>query len=111
VANLKKTFGRRLRELRDSKGLTQEELGRQVGIDYKHLGAIERGIKAPSFEVVDRLAKALRVDHYRLFLPADSQVGDVESELRTVIADLGAKQRARIQKFFQEVLRLMRRLD
>jgi putative transcriptional regulator len=111
VANLKKTFGQRLRELRDAKGLTQEELGRQVGIDYKHLGAIERGIKAPSFEVVDRLARALRVEHYKLFLPVNTSSHDIESDLQAVIADLGTERRTRIQRFFQEALRLMRRLD
>ena len=111
MANLNKTFGHRLRALRDAKGLTQEELSRQVGIDYKHLGAVERGIKAPSFALIDKLARALKVEHYKLFLPVDAHEVDVEAELEAAMVGLRAERRARIQRFFQDVLRFIRRLD
>lgn len=67
-------FGRRVRELRLSSGLTQEQLAKAAGLDAKHIGVIERGKKASSFGAVARLAKALHVDIHELFVP-DGQSG------------------------------------
>jgi len=41
---------------------------------------IERGIKAPSFDAIDRLAHALEVEPYELFLPSPEP--GVDAELR-----------------------------
>ncbi|MGB7160778.1 MAG: helix-turn-helix transcriptional regulator [Tepidisphaeraceae bacterium] len=65
---LQKRFGRRVRELREARGWTQEQLGRAARLDPKHIGVIERGQKASSFEAVTMLAGALRVDEHELFL-------------------------------------------
>lgn len=111
VAELKAIFGQRLKAIRTSRGLTQEQLGREVGVDYKHLGAIERGVKAPSFDVAEKLAKVLKVEPYQLFLPSPEAESHIEDDLQAVMKELGRARRARIQSFFREVLRLMRRLD
>ena len=66
---LANVFGRRLRLLRKANNLTQEQLGKKADIDYKHIGAIERGVKTPSFEAIERIAKVLKVNYYELFLP------------------------------------------
>ncbi len=58
-------FGRRLRLLRKANNLTQEQLGKKANIDYKHIGAIERGVKTPSFEAIERIAKAILYQMYR----------------------------------------------
>ena len=110
VANLKTNFGDRLKSLRKAHGLTQEELGRAVGVDYKHIGAIERGIRAPSFDVIERIAKALKVQPHQLFLPASDKGTDVEEDIRVVVKGLKETQRAAVQQFFTEVLRTMKRL-
>ena len=60
-------MGKRIRELRRQKGLTQEELGERAGISYKYLGSIERGQENPSFKHLVRLAKALSVSMDELF--------------------------------------------
>jgi len=110
VADLKHNFGERLHQLRKGKGLTQEALGRATGIDYKHLGAIERGIKAPSFEAVERIAKALNVEPYLMFLPVPRKDSDLQADLRAISQELTAQHRARLRRFFQEVLRTMKTL-
>jgi len=53
-------LGKRRRELRKKKGLTQEEL-------YKYLGSIERGLENPSFRHLSRIARALGVELSELF--------------------------------------------
>ena len=52
-------FGTRLRELRESAGLTQKELGERVGMAYQNVARLERGDSNPSWERVVELAAAL----------------------------------------------------
>ncbi len=66
----KTTFGRRLRLIRKGEGITLEELGRLASLGYKHIADIERGEKAPSFEAIDKLVKALKIPLHEFFLPA-----------------------------------------
>jgi transcriptional regulator with XRE-family HTH domain len=52
-------FGGRVRWLRKSKGMTLEALASAAKVGYKHVAEIERGVKVPSFEMIERLAAAL----------------------------------------------------
>ena len=53
-------FGRRLRELRNKKGLTQEELGRAAGLTSVYISNLENGFAVPSLTTILQLAGALR---------------------------------------------------
>ncbi len=55
-------FGRRLRELRLGRQLTQEALAEAAGITSTYTSDIERGKRAPSLTIILRLAQALDVD-------------------------------------------------
>ncbi len=79
-------LGRRIRALRKSKNLTQEQLGGKAGINYKHLGAIERGDENPSLSVLDRIAEALGVEIQELFRFQHEETDP--AKLRKMIADL-----------------------
>jgi transcriptional regulator with XRE-family HTH domain len=68
MEDAKTTFGRRLRLIRKSRGMTLEQLGKAASIGYKHIADIERGEKVPSFEAIERFAKALKAAPYELFL-------------------------------------------
>jgi transcriptional regulator with XRE-family HTH domain len=55
------TFGTKLKALRETAGLTQEQLARRTGL---HLGAVfklEQGRRSPTWETVQLLAAALGV--------------------------------------------------
>ena len=58
-----------LKRLRKAKGLSQEELAHQVGIDRTYVSALERRVYAASIDLVDRLARALQVDPQDLLTP------------------------------------------
>jgi transcriptional regulator with XRE-family HTH domain len=58
-----------LKRLRKAKGLSQEELAHQVGIDRTYVSALERRVYAASIDLVERLAKALQVDTQTLMSP------------------------------------------
>lgn len=54
-------FGRRIREMRRTLRMTQEELAEQVGISASFLGHIERGTRVASLETLIGLCNALCV--------------------------------------------------
>lgn len=60
-------FGRRVRELRHARGLSQEELAHRAGMHYTYLGGIERGERNPALLNIGRLARALGVSPSELF--------------------------------------------
>lgn len=56
------TFGERLREWRDRRKLTQDQLARRIGVHRMTIAKLEAGQRAaPSAETLRDLAKALRV--------------------------------------------------
>ena len=56
---LKAAFGASLRELRESLGLSQEQLGFDSEVHRTYISEIERGLKNPSIETLQKLAEAL----------------------------------------------------
>jgi len=59
---LRQVVARNLRILREQKGLSQEALAHQAGIDRNYVGQIEREEKSPTIDMIEKLATALSVD-------------------------------------------------
>lgn len=57
-----------LRRLRVKRGMSQEALAVDAGVDRSYVGRIERGVENPTVETLDRLAKALEVPASELLL-------------------------------------------
>lgn len=55
-------FGNRVRELREKKGLSQEGLALESGLDRSYVGGVERGERNISLENIEKLARALGVN-------------------------------------------------
>jgi transcriptional regulator with XRE-family HTH domain len=60
-------IGSKIRQYRKKMGLTQEELAFNSGINMSFLGDIERGIKKPSIDTLEKLLKALGVTFQKFF--------------------------------------------
>lgn len=56
-----KKFGQNLKEVRNSKGLSQEKLASLAGLHRTYISDIERGNKNISLQNIERLSKALRI--------------------------------------------------
>lgn len=67
MSSLRVEFGRRLRQIRLEKGLTQEELGQLTNLTAVHISNLERGVSAPSFDSLEMIAEALDVPVCDLF--------------------------------------------
>jgi transcriptional regulator with XRE-family HTH domain len=104
-------FGRRVKELRVAKRLTQEQLGQKCGVDYKYLGEIERGVKAASFGTIEKLAHGLNVDYYELFLPSARMTASVQKDIDEMLADAKRVDGTKIEGFLRGLRSLLRELD
>ncbi len=60
-------LGRRVRELRLSKKMTQEDLGFIVGNSGKQIGRIERGENNVTTSMIYQISKALEIPMHELF--------------------------------------------
>jgi len=54
-------FAMKLKKLRESRGFTQEELAKKVGISRAYLARLEMGRHDPHLSRLRKLAKALKV--------------------------------------------------
>ena len=66
-ANIKKLLGRRIKELRTRKRMTQEELAERVGIGDRNLSKIECGNNFITAETLSNILSALDVEAVELF--------------------------------------------
>lgn len=54
-------FGRRLREIRKERGLTQEALAESADLSGNYISDLELGRKVPSLTILVRLSQALEI--------------------------------------------------
>ena len=54
-------LGKNLKKVRQRFGLTQADVAKRAGIHINYYARIERGEENPSFEVLERIAKASKV--------------------------------------------------
>ncbi|MFS0728315.1 helix-turn-helix domain-containing protein [Paenibacillus sp. 1P07SE] len=61
MANLAELIGARIRELRKTQGLTQEQLGERAQLQSSYIGGVERGDRNISIETLEKLIHALEI--------------------------------------------------
>lgn len=67
MAELKNSFGKRLKQLRKERGITQEKLADMTGLSVESISNIERGVFGPKFDNLEKIAAALNMDVKILF--------------------------------------------
>ncbi|MGL4176701.1 MAG: helix-turn-helix domain-containing protein [Dermatophilaceae bacterium] len=101
--DLGSTLGEYLREQRTAARLSLRQLSELAGVSNPYLSQIERGLKRPSAEILQQLAKGLEVSAETLYVKAgilDGEVagpdGDALDVRRAITADrrLTARQRS-----------------
>lgn len=80
--DISKQVGRRIRELRKARGLSQEALGERSGHHFSYVGQVERGEKNVSLFNLQKIAEALDVAIHQLFIFSVDSENFVESEER-----------------------------
>ena len=54
-------LGKKIQKLRKAAGSTQEDFAERINISRTHMGHIEQGRKKPSLELLEKIAKHLKV--------------------------------------------------
>jgi len=99
MGELRKEFGRRIRQIRKARDWTQEEFGAIAGLDYKYLGAIERGEKNLTIDNIEKIAKGFGIDTCQLFLFSLKDAMPEEEITEEKIQDLLDKCDDKVKKF------------
>jgi transcriptional regulator with XRE-family HTH domain len=60
-------IGNRLKELRESKELSQGDVEKRTGLLRCYISRVENGHTVPSVETLEKMARALELPMYRLF--------------------------------------------
>jgi transcriptional regulator with XRE-family HTH domain len=60
-AKLTKTICKRIKKYRYDIGMTQEDLAEKVGVSRVYIGYVEQGRNTPSLEILEKIAKSLKV--------------------------------------------------
>ena len=87
-------FGLRLMALRDARGMSQEQLARQVGVSKGTISRYEGNVQVPLLSVATKLALALGTS-------LDTLVG-LESSITVRLPDLPEKKREILMEFLHE---------
>ena len=100
-----KAFGKRLAELRNARGLTQAELGEQIGVNQTAVASYEIGRRRIPLSQVGPLAKALGVSLPELIESGSESNGKPgpTPKLQRQIEQVGQLPRAK-QKFVSDML-------
>ena len=59
---IQEKFGKKVKELRNEMGISQEELAYRAGLHRTYIGMIERGEKNITIKNIEKLAIALNVE-------------------------------------------------
>ncbi len=65
--DIRKIFGKRVRELRAAAGYSQEGFAHECGLDRTYIGGVERGERNVSLVNIERISIALDIKIYSLF--------------------------------------------
>lgn len=92
--NLQKKLGARIKELRKGRGLTQEALAEEMNVHPSLIGPMEAGLKFPRADTFIKLAKALKVPLYQLWMfePDVSPKHRAEQELIDLLKKCSKKE-------------------
>lgn len=95
MTDLRGRVGARLKQLRQARRLTQEQLAERAGLSYKFIGEVERGRGNPTLTTLAAMSEALGVglgdllglelERPRLTSRQVSQVRDALASLETLV--------------------------
>ena len=67
--DLRDVLAANLRRLRNEKGLAQDDLAYEAKVSRSYLSQLEKGAFYASLKILEKLAKALGVEPYKLIVP------------------------------------------
>jgi transcriptional regulator with XRE-family HTH domain len=101
-------IGQRLRELRESKHLSQGDIEKRTGLFRCYTSRVENGHTVPSVETLAKYARALEVPLYKLFYDGSKPPEKPKLPATRVVSEWGGKGRERTElRLFAKALSRM----
>ena len=88
MTNLREIFAYNLKKNRQNKGLSQAKLAEKVNVSTHHIAMIEIAQNYPAMELVERIANALDIEIYKLFINHLSPHEEMERLYQTVAKNI-----------------------
>lgn len=96
-------YGQRLKELRQSRNMTQEQLAEKLHTSRSRIGMYEQGRRQPDFETQEAIADLFNVNIDYLFgrkyNPADGSSNEEQREIYTLIESLNEEGRQHLIEY------------
>src|SRR5690348_18123402 len=89
------SIGEYIREQREQAKISMRQLAQNAGVSNPYLSQIERGLRKPSADILQQIAKGLRISAEQLYVRAgilESREGDPEL-IAAILADDGLAER------------------
>ncbi|CDO28529.1 XRE family transcriptional regulator [Mycobacterium vulneris] len=94
VSNAAQDIGSFIRAQREAAQVSVRQLAEKAGVSNPYLSQIERGLRKPSADVLNQIAKALRVSAEVLYVRAGILEPSEPSEVRdAIVNDVGITER------------------
>jgi transcriptional regulator with XRE-family HTH domain len=88
MARLAEILSKNLKEHRRIRGLTQAGLAEKVDVSTHHIGMIEMCRNYPTLDLVERIADALNIEIYELFIAPHSPNEELEQLRQEIKGDM-----------------------
>jgi transcriptional regulator with XRE-family HTH domain len=88
MTSLREILAHNLKNKRRNCGFSQEKLAEMVNVSTHHIATIETARNYPTLDLVERLAKALNIEIYELFINPLSPPEEMERLYQTVAENI-----------------------
>jgi transcriptional regulator with XRE-family HTH domain len=102
-------IGDRLKELRESKELSQGDIEKRTGLLRCYISRVENGHTVPAIETLEKMARALEVPMYRVFHEGEVASSIHKLKLRKEGEEWGSTGKA--ADYLSKLRRLLAKLD
>lgn len=101
-------IGNRIRQYRKRAGLSQERLALTAGLTVSFLGDIERGLKKPTVESLEKLLVALDIS-FRDFFDYETEIRPLQdcSALERIVLELKGRPNDEVEMIYTIVKRML----
>lgn len=105
--NVLSNVGIRIRDIRKSKNLSQQQLADLAETHYSYIGALERGHRNITLQSLEKIASALEVDISDLFVyqAKMNQSNPILVEIMDLLLEQSETNQQKVLKILKEALR------
>lgn len=101
MSDIKVRLGKRIKQLRNMRDMTQQQLAESADMSISFLGMIERGKKSPTVETIQKMADALDVTLSEL-MNFDSGVKLLDDDRSVHLRRLLSEYTDKIEKLYKD---------